>query len=138
MRQPTIYDMYAVPHLDILVCMEVIADRLQCPLQPLNGLFIQLVNGAVELLGNFEGCHILHGLAALSAQPEGFGVLPIVLGPSAGCTTMCQQLHSHIGLTALGLSAGRNRLWLQISCCNSGKACVYVRREQIFLQHVKT
>ena len=83
--------MYAAPHLDILVCMEVIADRLQCPFQPLNGFFIQLVDRAVQLLGNLEGRHILHGLAALGAQPEGLGILPVVLGASAQCT-MHQQL----------------------------------------------
>ena len=65
--------------------MEVIANRLQCPFQALNGLFIQLVDGAVEVLGNIEGRHILHGLAALGAQPEGFGILPIVLSASAEC-----------------------------------------------------
>ena len=86
--KPTTHNLYVVFHLDVLIGMEIIADRLQCPFQTLNGFFVQLVDGAVELLGDLEGCHMLHGLAALSAQPEGFGVLPIVLGTSAQCT-MC-------------------------------------------------
>lgn len=85
--------------------MEVVADRLQRPFQPLNGLFVQLVDGAVELLGDLKGSHLLHGLAALGAQPEGFGILPIVLSASAACTRCRQSCCSTSTQTYSGMLA---------------------------------